>query len=199
MKLKPSTISSILICNLLCTTVTSLNSNYKNHVRAQPVSRRRRHLIFPAEASLQMSNNINIIDLHISKFKVKSKWNFTFFLNAVYDQIIPIVDYTNLLILGVTCALAWELPDKPVHASEELMNQYQNGTLPLLLRMDENITETTNNHNYNYHKIYDSYYYHQSNKDGFNNWNADGAKTSFATKMWNPWQEKKWVKHEILL
>lgn len=94
--------------------------------------------------------------------------------------------------MGVTCALAWELPDKPVHASEELMEQYKNGTLPLLLRMDENITETTNN--YNYHNMYDSYYNHQpqSNQNGYylNSWNV-GAKTSFARKIWDPWQEKK--------
>jgi len=31
----------------------------------------------------------------------------------VFDIIIPIVDYTNYAILGITCSVAWELPSKP--------------------------------------------------------------------------------------
>uniref|UniRef100_A0A1A9WLP2 Uncharacterized protein n=1 Tax=Glossina brevipalpis TaxID=37001 RepID=A0A1A9WLP2_9MUSC len=48
----------------------------------------------------------------------------------VYDLIIGVVDYTNYLILGVTVALAWELPSKP--PSEILMDlkeRLKDGTL----------------------------------------------------------------------
>lgn len=36
-----------------------------------------------------------------------------FWYFPVYDQIIPFEDYTNLWIIGVTVALAWELPNSP--------------------------------------------------------------------------------------
>ncbi|XP_011191214.2 uncharacterized protein LOC105217751 [Zeugodacus cucurbitae] len=49
------------------------------------LSRKRRYLIFPEGSSFQV----------------------------VYDGIYGIVDYTNYLILGITVALAWELPSKP--------------------------------------------------------------------------------------
>ncbi|XP_004519826.1 myb-like protein AA [Ceratitis capitata] len=49
------------------------------------LSRKRRYLIFPEGSSFQL----------------------------VYDGIYGIVDYTNYLILGITVALAWELPSKP--------------------------------------------------------------------------------------
>nr|XP_036228871.1 uncharacterized protein LOC106622194 isoform X2 [Bactrocera oleae] len=49
------------------------------------LSRKRRYLIFPEGSSFQL----------------------------VYDGIFGIVDYTNYLILGITVALAWELPSKP--------------------------------------------------------------------------------------
>lgn len=48
----------------------------------------------------------------------------------MYDLIVGVVDYTNYLILGVTVALAWELPSKP---PSEILNQLkmhlQKGTL----------------------------------------------------------------------
>lgn len=42
------------------------------------------------------------------------------------------VDYANILVLGITAALAWELPDEPFYPNEELMEIYQEGRLPLL-------------------------------------------------------------------
>lgn len=70
--------------------------------------------------------------------------NVVFCYFSVYDQIIPVVDYTNLFILGVTTALAWELPDSPTYMDEKLQEQYKNGTLPLLNRNDINITDESN-------------------------------------------------------
>lgn len=55
---------------------------------------------------------------------------------------IPIVDYSNILILGITTALAWELPDEPFYPDSELMEDYQEGRLPLLERSD-NFTDAT--------------------------------------------------------
>lgn len=72
------------------------------------LSRRRRYLIFPSGSSLQL----------------------------VYCGIFPVVDYTNLFILGLTTALAWELPDQPTYVDDTLMEGYENGTLPLLDRND---------------------------------------------------------------
>lgn len=48
------------------------------------------------------------------------------------------VDNTNFMIFGITTALAWELPDKPIEKSQ-LMDIYENGTLPLLLRRNDTV------------------------------------------------------------
>uniref|UniRef100_A0A1A9ZCI8 Uncharacterized protein n=1 Tax=Glossina pallidipes TaxID=7398 RepID=A0A1A9ZCI8_GLOPL len=48
----------------------------------------------------------------------------------VYDLIIGVVDYTNYLILGVTVALAWELPSKPPsEILSDLRERLKDGTL----------------------------------------------------------------------
>lgn len=41
----------------------------------------------------------------------------------------------------MTVALAWGLPDKPTYPEWELMERYENGSLPLLLREDKNVTD----------------------------------------------------------
>lgn len=102
----------------------------------------------------------------------------------MYDGIFPIVDYTNLFILGITCALAWELPETPVHLSEDLMNKYKNGTLPLLLRMDTNSSDENLINGYEY----DSFY-NQNPKFDFHDWNDDGKKLRFGSKFYEPWHE----------
>lgn len=45
------------------------------------------------------------------------------------------------LIFQITCALAWGLPNKPTYPELELMETYENGTLPFLLRKDKNVTD----------------------------------------------------------
>ncbi|TMW48671.1 hypothetical protein DOY81_006260, partial [Sarcophaga bullata] len=48
----------------------------------------------------------------------------------VYDLIVGVVDYTNYLILGVTVALAWELPSKPPsEILDDLTERLKDGTL----------------------------------------------------------------------
>lgn len=81
------------------------------------LSRRRRYLIFPDGSSLQLGKCLlwlffgrNKVQLYFLECKIIFQFLWVF---LVYDQIIPIEDYTNLYILGVTVALAWELPDSP--------------------------------------------------------------------------------------
>lgn len=45
------------------------------------------------------------------------------------------------MTLGITAALAWELPYKPVYLNEELHESYQTGNLPLLKRKDQNVSK----------------------------------------------------------
>lgn len=57
---------------------------------------------------------------------------YIFLFPIVWDGIIPIVDYTNYLILGITVALAWELPSKPPsEIIEELKDKLNDGSLGL--------------------------------------------------------------------
>lgn len=84
---------------------------------------------------------------------------FHFLKNLVYDTYQPILGYSNYLILGVTAAMAWELPSKPIYLDEELRESYQMDNLPLLNRNDKNIStakytiltkQQPNNSNYYY-------------------------------------------------
>lgn len=45
------------------------------------------------------------------------------------------------MTLGITAALAWELPYKPVYLNEELHESYQMGNLPLIKRKDQNVSK----------------------------------------------------------
>lgn len=67
---------------------------------------------------------------------------FLFFLCVVYDSVITIPDYTIYVVTGVTCALAWGLPDQPIYPEDDLMHRYEQGDLPgLQYRNDVNVTE----------------------------------------------------------
>lgn len=103
------------------------------------LSRKRRYLIFPVGSSIQMRNvliNSNCFACEIDFFVVI----------PVYDQTITIPDYTLYVTTGVTVALAYGLPDKPTYPDEELREVYENGTLPLLLRRnDQNVTKHQDN------------------------------------------------------
>lgn len=43
--------------------------------------------------------------------------------------------------MGITAALAWELPYKPVYLDDELRDSYEMGDLPLLKRKDQNVSK----------------------------------------------------------
>ncbi|XP_067619949.1 uncharacterized protein [Eurosta solidaginis] len=77
------------------------------------LSRKRRYLIFPEGSSFQL----------------------------VYDAIFGVVDYTNYLILGITVALAWELPDKPQgEVLEEIANRLKDDPDNPDLRPNDTVT-----------------------------------------------------------
>ncbi|XP_017083987.2 uncharacterized protein LOC108116559 [Drosophila eugracilis] len=55
----------------------------------------------------------------------------------VFDIIIPIVDYTNYAILGITCSVAWELPSKPPsELIENVLTRINDGTIGTVRRND---------------------------------------------------------------
>ncbi|XP_017117235.1 uncharacterized protein LOC108139133 [Drosophila elegans] len=76
-----------------------------SHSQSQALlSRKRRYLVFPEGSSFQM----------------------------VYDEIVGVVDHTNYLILGITVALAWELPSKPPSEElDDLLTKLEDGTLDI--------------------------------------------------------------------
>lgn len=41
---------------------------------------------------------------------------------VVYDQIIGVIDFTNIHIFGITCSLAWQLPHKTFFTEEPAMH-----------------------------------------------------------------------------
>lgn len=125
------------------------------------------------------------------------------FVNIVFDETISIVDYTLLFTVGVTGALAWELPSQPIN-EEELMEDYESGSLPFLNRQDTNITDSdlinstasdaTLSYNYNaffesdnflgqlnnvniINRTMDSYYF--GNGIANDNYNANGTSSLF--------------------
>lgn len=60
----------------------------------------------------------------------------------MYDSVVTIPDYTIYVVTGVTCALAWGLPDQPIYPEDDLMHRYEQGGLPgIQYRNDVNVTE----------------------------------------------------------
>lgn len=56
----------------------------------------------------------------------------SFHIYLVFDTVIPIVDHSIHLVIGITAAMAWELPFDPFYPEEELPEAYEEGRLPLL-------------------------------------------------------------------
>lgn len=75
----------------------------------------------------------------------------------MYDQIIPIVDYTNLFIFGLTVAMAWQLPDKPHYPPKKPISaQKRKYTKVKDKKIAVNITHSHDN----YHDVYNHSEYH---------------------------------------
>lgn len=118
------------------------------------LSRKRRYLIFPPGSSIQIGK----LYLHflLVSFSFPSQFdetheimiglfllfNMNFFLlfRTVYDTYHPIVDHSNLLIIGITAAMAWELPSKPVDLNEYIHGAHE---MEELRRKDKNVTNAS--------------------------------------------------------
>lgn len=106
----------------------------RNEKGDRKLSRKRRYLIFPTGSSIQLGN-IQTQVLHSKKLN----WFYAFPL--VYDATYTVPDYTLYITTGITVALAYGLPDKPTYPETELMERYENGSLPLIqYRTDKNVT-----------------------------------------------------------
>ncbi|XP_037732547.1 uncharacterized protein LOC119563291 [Drosophila subpulchrella] len=82
----------------------SASSSVQSSQSQELLSRKRRYLVFPEGSSFQM----------------------------VYDEIVGVVDHTNYLILGITVALAWELPSKPPSEElDDLLTKLEDGTIDI--------------------------------------------------------------------
>lgn len=66
-----------------------------------------------------------------------------------------------MLIVGITAALAWELPSEPIYLETELQDAYENGTLPLLDRRNDFID------NLSVHKLNDSNEISNNNRNDY--------------------------------
>lgn len=74
-------------------------------------------------------------------------------------------------MIGITAAMAWELPSEPLHINEVLQGAYEEGELPLLNRNDEidtnNTADTTTGQLTSIPNTYN--YYDANNTDGYYN------------------------------
>lgn len=90
-------------------------------------------IILEPDASISNMSRHQLMLLHRSKRYLLFPEGSSFQL--VFDLIIPIVDYTNFAILGITCAVAWELPSKPAsELVENLRTRLNDGTLGTVRR-----------------------------------------------------------------
>lgn len=124
---------------------------------------------------------------------------------VVYDQTIPIVALPLLFTVGVTVAMAWELPSMPVwEITKEIRDQIASGglsridndfnTTNLIDTHDNGTFNNINHHNYYYTpevdgtKVNKSNYGYNSNKYYYTNSNSNNFNTLKGSK---PYQSNK--------
>lgn len=138
----------------------------------------------------------------------------------VYDQIIGIVNYENIHIFGITCALAWQLPHspiKPIKSSKPLHNE----NITVMANVNETANATSNGTAtkridlLHFNTYYDRQHYHEQQYNGNDlyyplrqtpktngiplnsRWNATTGKNTAATPT-NEDQSQRWqYKHRI--
>ncbi|XP_064554840.1 uncharacterized protein LOC135439903 [Drosophila montana] len=129
---------AIILVLLLCQSNKILkagaNINDSNELETSPFS----HVLTSKDASTALAVNSSrqqLLLLHRQKRYLLFPEGSSFQL--VFDLIIPIVDYTNFAILGITCAVAWELPSKPPsELLDNLRTRLNDGTLGTVRRND---------------------------------------------------------------
>ncbi|XP_031636301.1 uncharacterized protein LOC116349148 [Contarinia nasturtii] len=132
----------VLFCSVQIISIER-NENYeiklKDHQKL--LSRKKRYLTFPEGSSLQL----------------------------VYDQIIGMVDTTNLHIFGITCSLAWQLPHKTIFGEEHTEQPMHNSKISISTiekkKFDYNESQSSAGNNYHFDTYYNrsNYYSHKIN------------------------------------
>ncbi|XP_032291316.1 uncharacterized protein [Drosophila virilis] len=136
----------LLLCQSNKILKAGANMNNSNELKTSPCS----HELTGKDASTALAVNSSrqqLLLLHRQKRYLLFPEGSSFQL--VFDLIIPIVDYTNFAILGITCAVAWELPSKPPsELLDNLRTRLNDGTLGTVRRNDSVLgTVTTGNGN----------------------------------------------------
>lgn len=104
------------------------------------LSRKRRYLIFPMGSSLQLGNILTIHNIYGQRLI-----SLVLYFIQVYDSVLTIPDYSIYVLTGVTVALAWGLPDKPIYPETDFMEQHENERISSLQRNDKNVTKSDGN------------------------------------------------------
>lgn len=89
-------------------------------------------------------------------------------LLLVYDQIIGMVDTTNLHIFGITCSLAWQLPHKSFFANEHTEAPMHNSKISIsdIVNKSDKIDSPQNTgHVYHFDTYYNRSNYHSHTVD----------------------------------
>lgn len=113
------------------------------------------------------------------------------FHNLVYDQIIPIVDYTNLLIMGVTVALAWRLPDTP-DFREKTVSEENRKIFQINRKQDNGTAATMTGQHHPYFVYSDRKHYHDHRINlEYQNYLIEKSKQQQNHSTYN-WNNAKW-------
>lgn len=134
-------------------TERSATDEYDVKDHQQLLSRRRRYLAFPEGSSLQLGK------FSSGRHQSNSPSEYFLIISIVYDQIIGMVDSTNLHIFGITVALAWQLPDKSMFTEEQTeapLHDTKISVSEIVNKTDKaDVIEPSANKN---HRHYDTYY-----------------------------------------
>lgn len=162
----------ILIAAITKIHMISIERSEKNYgqerYHEKLLSRRRRYLTFPEGSSMQLGNFLKI-------WYKKNRWeknsiNSTYLvICVVYDQIIGVVDFTNLHIFGITCSLAWQLPHKTFYHTEHAEATMHNRKISIIVNksaeIDLNEQPQYTGHVYHFDTYYNRSNYHSHNLD----------------------------------
>lgn len=185
----------VLIFSLFIVGINAL-TDQENHRHDKLLSRHRRYLTFPEGSSLQLGNGLlgNPIWLALPMLSIETKINnHAYYL--VYDQIIGIIDFTNIHIFGVTVSLAWQLPHKTAFADEEHKGMHNNKISISQVdtdKIDKNVpSKDMSKHNYYFESYFNrsNYHSHQMDNDyyAYLNWKKTISKPP-SNRQFDDWK-----------
>lgn len=114
----------------------------------------------------------------------------------MYDQIIGIINYTNIHIFGITCALAWQLPHESVFAKKNHTYSMHNENITITDK-NSNKTQTKRTDLLHFTTYYDRNNYHKHDmNDAYYNYLK--SKTKQPIDRTNFHRNKQWkINHKI--